>query len=358
MFKFIITSVLSWVFFVSPAVYGQASEEVLQRIAFGSCARESEPQPIWEAIVKGKPDLFIFLGDNIYADTEDMDVMRAKYEMLAAQPGYQKLKETCPVLATWDDHDYGENDAGAEYPKRAESQQVFLDFFGEPEDSPRRTREGIYDAKLFGPVGRRVQVILLDTRYFRSPLMRGAQKAEPGEGYRGPYIPNEEASATVLGEAQWNWLEEQLHVPAELRIIASSIQVIPREHGWEKWANFPRERQRLFDLIRATGANGVVLLSGDRHLAEISRMERDLPYAIYEVTSSSLNRPSGNFTPLRVRWVNEVNTHRIGLIYFETNYGWIDLDWEAADPVVRLQVRDEQGNVMLQQRVAVSELRP
>src|SRR5437879_10728615 len=94
----------------------------LSRIAFGSCAHQDRPQPIWAPIVATRPELFLFIGDTIYADTEDIKVMRAKYAKLAAEPGYQKLLKTCPVLATWDDHDYGGNDAGAEYPKKRESQ--------------------------------------------------------------------------------------------------------------------------------------------------------------------------------------------------------------------------------------------
>src|SRR5437879_8884535 len=150
-----------------------ADEPPLSRIAFGSCAKQDKPQPIWDAVVETKPQRFISLGDNIYADTEDMDVMRAKYALLDKQPGYQKLKKTCPILATWDDHDYGANDAGAEYPKKREAQQVFLDFFGVPKDDPRRKQEGVYNAQVFGPKGKRVQVILLDGRYFRSPLKKG-----------------------------------------------------------------------------------------------------------------------------------------------------------------------------------------
>jgi alkaline phosphatase D len=329
------------------------------RIAFGSCAKQDQPQPIWDAIVAQSPDMFLFIGDNIYADTEDMDVMWAKYQQLGNQPGYQRLKETCRILATWDDHDYGANDAGAEYPKKKESQKLFLDFFEEPADSPRRKQAGIYDAKIFGPEGRRVQIILLDTRYFRSPLKQGYKAGEPGEGYRGRYVPNTDRDATMLGDRQWAWLEEQLKQPAELRIIASSIQVIPNEHGSEKWGNFPHERQKLFELIRDTQAGGVVFISGDRHLAEISKLPADVAgYPLFDVTSSSLNTPSGNFTPTGVRWVNEVNPHRIGLIYFFTNFGLIDVDWDRDDPLLRLQVRDEKGNVVLQQRTTLSELQP
>ena len=98
-----------------------SAAEPVTRIALGSCADQDKPQPIWEAIVAQQPQLFLFLGDNVYADTEDMAVMRATYAKLAAIPGYQKLKATCPVLAIWDDHDYGVNDGGAEFAKRAEA---------------------------------------------------------------------------------------------------------------------------------------------------------------------------------------------------------------------------------------------
>lgn len=338
------------------------SEPVLSRIAFGSCAKQDRPQPIWEAVVATEPQLFIFLGDNIYGDSEDLNVLRGKYAQLGAQPGYQKLKATCPIVATWDDHDYGADDSGASYSQREASQQLFLDFFEAPADDPRRTRAGIHSAQTYGPPGQRVQVLLLDTRYFRSPLIKGTPTAEPGEGYRGRYIPNTDPAATLLGEAQWAWLAEQLRQPAELRIIGSSVQVLPNDHGFEKWGNFPHERERLLRLIRETQANGVILLSGDRHLAEVSRLDANAPlgvgFPLFDVTSSSLNAASGNQTKAGTRFVNEINTLRVGLTYFDTNFGCIHVDWTSADPIVRLQVRDEAGGVVLQQRMPLSELRP
>jgi len=333
----------------------------IERIAFGSCAKQDKPQPIWDAVVATDPQRFLFIGDNIYGDSEDMEVLRTKYALLGAQPGFQKLRSHCPILATWDDHDYGQNDGGADYAMRRESQQVFLDFFGAKADDPRRTRDGVYSSEVTGPVGRRVQFILLDTRFFRSPLKTAPNTSEPGEGYRGKYVSNEDPGATILGEAQWTWLAEQLKVPAELRIIASSFQMLADEHGWECWGNFPQERRRLLKLIRATEAEGVVFISGDRHLAEMSMLPADDPlgvgYPLYDVTSSSLNAASGNFTKAGVRFGNELNTHRVGLTFFDVNFATILVDWAAADPVVRLQVRDEQGGVVLQQRFPLSRLR-
>lgn len=342
------------------ATPGTANGTAISRIAFGSCARQERPQPIWDAVVEAKPQLFLFLGDNVYADTENMELMAERYGMLGNQPGYRKLKATCPVLATWDDHDYGVNDGGAEYPKKRESQQVFLDFFGVPKNSARRQREGVYHAEVFGPPGKRIQVILLDGRYHRSKLKTGFQPSEPGEGFRGRYRPNTDPDATMLGETQWKWLKEQLRVPAELRLICSGIQVIPDQHGSEHWGNFPLERRKLFRLIRETRAEGVVFLSGDRHLAEISRLapgKKAASYPLYDITSTSLNAPSGNLTKAGVRFANEINDYRVGLTYFDTNFGLVDVDWNQPDPVVRLQVRDEKGGPVLQQRIPLSALR-
>jgi alkaline phosphatase D len=344
------------------AVAIQAAEPPLERLLFGSCAKQDQPQPIWDAIVAAEPLRFVLLGDNIYGDTENMNVLRQKYALLGAQPGFKKLRETCPVLATWDDHDYGKNDAGADYKMRRESQQVFLDFFEAPADDVRRKRDGVYSATIIGPPGKRVQIILLDARFFRSPLVKTTQKAEPGEGFRGIYGENTADDATMLGAEQWQWLEAELAKPAELRLIGSGVQFVANENGWETWGNFPKERTRMLRLLREKRVNGVVFLSGDRHLAEISCLpasNADGPgYPLYDVTSSSLNAPSGNLTKAGVRFANELNSHRVGLTFFEVNHGAVLVDWNETDPIVRLQVRDEKGGVVLQQRFPLSRLQP
>ncbi len=323
--------------------------EPLSRIAFGSCAKEDKPQPIWEQVIATKPQLFLFIGDNIYGDTDDMNILRAKYAMLGAQPGYQALLKVCPVLATWDDHDYGRNDAGADYEHRAGSQQVFCDFFGVPATSPRRQREGIYDVAYFGPEGKRVQVILLDTRYFRSSPLKQRTKEERKALKLGPYAPDADPARTMLGEAQWKWLDETLRQPADLRIIASSIQVVSGEHGWETWGEMPAERQRLLDLIARTGANGVVFISGDRHLGELSCYTGG-PYPLYDVTSSGMNQGGGGRA-------DEPNPHRVKPMYRGENFGTITVDWQAADPVIALRVHDAAGKPVIEQMVNLSTLR-
>lgn len=354
------------VFFASTGAESFAGDQALRRIAFGSCAHQNLPLPIFDAIVKTRPELFLFLGDNIYADylpaRGKSDVsrkdylaksLREKYEDLAKLPGFRRLRKACPLLATWDDHDYGLNDAGEEFVDRVESQKIFLDFFGIPKDSPRRKQDGIFHAAEFGPEDRRVQVLLLDTRYFRSALKE--RKVPPGIG---PYVPDPDPMKTMLGAAQWRWLEEQLRRPARLRLLVSSIQVVPEDHGWEKWMNLPAERDRLFALIRSTGAAGVVCLSGDRHLAELSVMDAGIGYPLFDLTSSGLNMA---FTKWREQ---ETNRHRVATMNHGHNFGMIEIDWDhqndagKADPLVRLRIHDEAGEVALQEKIPLSLLQP
>ncbi len=273
-----------------------SSSDPVTRVLFGSCVKQEFPTPIFQTMISVPADLAIFLGDNIYADTSDMAVMRAKYDQLAANKDFAKLRAAVPILATWDDHDYGVNDGGADFSMREAAQKEFLRFWNEPEDSPRHGREGVYDAHIFGPKGKRLQVILLDTRYFRSPLKTG----KPRVG--GPYVPDADPSKTMLGDEQWKWLSEQLRQPAELRVIGTGIQCIPEAAGQETWSNLPLERDRLFKLIQDTKAGGVILVSGDRHWSELSLLSEDVPYPMYELTSSSFNQIHPRGTPTENRF--------------------------------------------------------
>lgn len=313
------------------------SEEPLQRIMFGSCIKQNNPVPILKTINNDHPDLFIFLGDNIYGDTEDMGVLKAKYDKLQQAPGFEELRHSCPVIATWDDHDFGINDGGADYSKRKESRQVFLDFW-RPHSIPT-TSEGVYDAEVYGPEDKQVQVILLDTRYFRSPLKKGEKRVG------GSWLPDADSSKTMLGETQWKWLEEQLRRPAKVRIIASSIQFIAEDAGQEAWANLPSERKRMLRLLQATNAEGVVFVSGDRHWSELSMLDDALSYPLFDLTCSSLNQIHPRGTPTE-------NRHRyLPKTFHQPNYGVITIDWGTVKPRLKLEIKDANGKSQLQQSI-------
>ncbi len=318
----------------------------VSEVLFGSCIKEDQPMPILQTINRHQPtpDLFLFLGDNIYADTTDIGVMQEKYSRLAANPDFDRLRSTLPILATWDDHDFGMNDAGASYELKEASQQAFLDFWQDPNDSVRRQRPGIYDAHIYGPPGKRLQIILLDTRFFRSELSKGEKRVG------GPYLPSKDPSKTMLGKAQWRWLEKQLRKSAEIRILVSSIQLIADDAGQECWANLPLERDRILELINETNAKGVIAVSGDRHWSELSVEKQATHYPLYDLTASSLNQRHGRGTPT-------MNHHRaLPSTFHDENFGRIAIDWERPDPCIELEILDLKGDTQLRQSLTLSEL--
>ena len=297
----------------------------LSKIAFGSCARQDREQPIWRSVAAANPELWIWLGDNIYGDTSDANVLEAKYAQAKAIPGYAALCETTRIIGTWDDHDFGVNDGGKEFAGKIGSQKAMLDFFDTPEESPRRKQEGVYWSYSYGSGNGEVKVILLDCRYHRD------EPSNPG--------------GDILGEKQWTWLEAILNESkARLHVIASGIQVLPEDHRYEKWMQFPEARERLFEIIVRSEAKGVIFLSGDRHIAEISRIELEgMDYPLYDITSSSLTHSWSSFP-------GEVNRHRIGEVFSENNFGFLEIDWNRS--VVNATIRDESGVIQRSVEIA------
>lgn len=310
------------------------AEKLVTTIAFGSCSDQKRPQPLWDDILAQKPQAWIWLGDNIYGDSESMDTLKAKYDKQKSNPVYDRLRKSTSVLGVWDDHDYGVNDGGKEYPKKVESQQLMLDFLDVPAESPLRKQEGAYSAHVYGPKGQRVKIILLDGRYFRDPLKKEGKDNVP------------DPTGDMLGEAQWQWLENQLAgSDADVHIIGCGVQFLPVEHPYEKWANFPKSRQRFLDLIAKTKPKGTMLISGDRHIAEVSKVTvPGLGYDLYDVTSSGLTHVSKPH--------EEPNKYRVGAMVAKLNYGLITIDWGKKPLRATVRINgDEQATHLTQEVV-------
>ncbi|MBK7656544.1 MAG: alkaline phosphatase family protein [Betaproteobacteria bacterium] len=180
-----------------------SADSRISKIAFGSCIDQTKPQPIWDAILADKPDLFIFGGDNVYASKQpwQLDTLQSAYQTLVTSPGFSQLRKTVPHVAIWDDHDYGLNDGGADFAHKQASKQAFVDFWQLPANDPRRSRDGLYHALTFGPAGHRVQIILLDGRWFRSALKVTDQRNAPG---KERYVPDGDPIKTMLGKRSGN----------------------------------------------------------------------------------------------------------------------------------------------------------
>ena len=316
------------------------------RVGVASCADQRKPQPIWDAVLAESPDFFVFAGDNVYASEQPFEVskLHAAYMELSAKPNFERLRSTMPHMAVWDDHDYGVNDGGTEFPHKQASKDEFVRFWQLAADDPRRMRDGLYHAQTLTAGTHRVQIIGLDLRWFRSPWRPTDERGVAG---KERYLPDADPTKTMLGDTQWRWLEAQLRAPADVRLLVSSIQCVVEGHGWERWGNLPLERDRLYRLIRETGARGVLILSGDRHIGGIYReANASVPYPVYELTSSGVTHP----------WATaaEVGPNRIGPLVTVQHYGLVDIDFAAR--TVTLALRDVNNQNVHQHGIAFDEI--
>ena len=292
------------------------SDEI--KIGIGSCLDQDFPQPIWQPIEEENLDYFIFLGDNVYGDS----IFENLYKMKRAYSKQEKLLpdflDQTDIFAIWDDHDYGKNDGGSDYKYKKLAENLFLDFWNVPIDDVRRSREGIYfsENKVF--FNRKYKLIFLDTRYFRSQL----------KGKKGSYQKNNDESATILGKEQWTWLEKELDSNFDYLFIFSSIQIIPEDHGFEKWSNFPNDRTKLLKILEKY-KDRTILFSGDRHRSGIYKRN-----GIIEITSSSMNKPGSSFF--------ETDKYLIGETYPQENYSVLKI----LNDDINIDIKDKHGEIL------------
>lgn len=314
-------------------IFKQTQSQVDFKIAFGSCNKPEKENIFWDDILELNPNVWIWGGDAIYADTEDMHKMKKGYDLQMQQKGYKEIVAKIPILGTWDDHDYGKNDAGSEYKMKKESQQLFLDFLKTPSSAPIRKQKGIYNSKLFTTEKGAVKIILLDTRYHRTPLNRNLKTKH--------YTSNQYNKGTLLGKEQWTWLENELNTSTvAYNVIVSSIQVLSSQHRFEKWANFPHEMIKVLQLIKTSKAKNVMFLSGDRHISEFSKTTiENVNYPIIDFTSSGLTHTYKKFN-------GEENRYRDGNVIFTENFGVLKFDFD--NKKVIFQIRGN-GNAILEE---------
>ncbi|MBK5210185.1 MAG: alkaline phosphatase family protein [Flavobacteriaceae bacterium] len=312
---------------IASPISKEASSDFI--IAFGSCNNQTLPNLLWTEIEKNKPNVWIWGGDVIYTDTDDMVYMAENYLKQKNNEVYADFIKKVDVLATWDDHDYGLNDGGTEYPKKAEAQQLFLDFFDVPKNDNRRKQEGVYYSKDYTINKKIIKIILLDTRYFRTALTADDETEKR-------YKPNVYGEGTMLGEKQWKWIKNELqNSKASYNIIVSSIQFLSNEHGFESWGNMPHEVDKLITLLKSTNAKNTVILSGGRHISEISKSEiAELAYPLVDFTSSGLTH---SYTDYK----GEPNKYRLSNVVSKKSFGVLKFNFKTN--VITMEIRGENN---------------
>lgn len=314
---------------ISIASYSQAKT---YSIAFGSCDNQRLKNELWKSIDENHPAAWIWGGDDVYSDTEDMKELKENYAIQKNDSDYLQFISNKQILGTWDDHDYGLNDGGEEYPYKRESQQLLFDFLGTSKDAPERFRDGVYNSRVIDFDGNKVKVIVLDTRFFRTAVTKAVNSKKRLQ-------PNPYGQGTILGEAQWKWLEQELNTSdVQFNVIVSSIQLVSDKHGFECWGNFPHEIDKLEKMLVASKAKGTFIISGDRHIATFSSKKvANLNYPLVDFTSSGLTHVYSSFS-------NEENPYLIGKVIAEKNFGLLQFDF--TNNRVIMQIRGLENKLL------------
>lgn len=359
------------------------------KIAFTSCIWHHD-ESVWNdigatVIEEYKPHTFIFLGDIVYSDMTSDGFPMIDYSYRSILPEFlypiwfefnystshfestlktfqsstfyrnlthyfstsvnpthlpKNINGIHGILAIWDDHDYGYNDGGAWHPKKVMAKQIFQKAFGvPPSPTPSDTTPGIYGSYSMGSDAS-IQIILLDIRSFKTPHFELSKTHNP----------------TILGSAQWAWLKKELEKPAKIRLIGSTIPVLPENifkwmnNQWhpvkkERWSLFGSERDRLLNLLAQTDGH-IILLSGDWHFADISSITWKNK-TIYELTAGGWHTddPSFNgYKGLRKRFKHQYSIPSVQADVPPSawqNFGTVTIDWDRS--IIRLSSYTRNG---------------
>jgi len=357
----------------------------LTKIAFGSCNKQYYEQPLWDNIVGYEPQTYLWTGDAVYVNDSDLKTLRKAYKDQLSNPGYKKLTNTgIPIHGVYDDHDMGTNDGGKEAYKR-KAQNYFLNFLGGvPSDDERRKRKGLYSSHLFGEPPRQTKIIFLDTRSLRDTPTTGTflQQMSLRYNFAAPFLLtiarwisslfglSKDFEGDLLGEKQWNWLDEQFKESwASVHIVVSTVQVMGSLPMVEGWGHYPKSKDRLFKLLNKYKPRGLVLLSGDVHYSEINQAKatKDGAGSVLEITQSGMTHTCLDSPFYGHECINGLekynySRHAHSDYFANKSFGTLDIEWFVDEEDLQtdimanmtISVKDEDSKPVLQVSKVVS----
>jgi len=331
--------------FKTPKLWQWRTDPFDFKVAVGSCFYVNEPQydrpgkpygsnyEIINNIYKKSPDIMLWLGDNTYLREVDW------YSWTGIGKRYtntRSLRELQPLLASthhyaiWDDHDFGSNDSDRSFRNKKDSLKVFKLFWSNPSYGHDKN-EGVFTKFEWSDV----EFFLLDNRYYKSPNNRKTGKK------------------TLLGKEQINWLIDSLvNSKATFKIIAMGLQVLnPFVNEYiENYSKFKEEKEYLLSLIKNEKIKGVIFLSGDRHQSELTKLERENDYPLYDFTVSPIT--AGAYDSSK-----ENNFLRVpNTIYTKNNFGIIEFTGKSKDRKFVFTLFDVNGNSIWKKEISQKEL--
>jgi len=312
----------------------------------GSCNYDNEPpldRPgapygadhfIFQNMLDKDPDFMVWMGDNNYLREADWNSATGIYHRYAhnrSMPELRAFLGSVHQYATWDDHDYGPDNSDRSYWMKDVTLEAFRQFWANPDYGPGGGVSGTF---FWGDV----QFFMMDNRYFRTPDNLVADER------------------VMFGEQQLQWLIDALSTSrAPFKFIVTGGQVLnPVIEPWtENFAKYPEEQARLFDAIRKNNITGVFFLTGDRHMAELAKMEREGTYPLYDLTVSPLTAG-----PDAGKRENEPNIYRVaGTYYGQRNFAQLEVSGPRNQRGLKITLFDSYGKEVWTRTVREEELK-
>lgn len=311
-------------------------------IAMGSCFYINEPEydrpgnpygggeDIVRSIYEKKPTLMLWLGDNTYlreADWNSRTGVLRRYTHTRSLPELQPLLAQSQHIAIWDDHDFGPNDADGSFWNKETTKEAFTLFWANPSYGIRK--QGITGYFEWGDAA----FFLLDNRWWRSPNNRSTGRRE------------------ILGAEQTEWLIDNLkESKATFKIVAVGGQFLNPLEVYENHANYREERAYILKRLEEEQITGVVFVSGDRHISEISRLDRTGLWPVFDITASPLTSravaQSTETHPLRVE----------GSFIKERNFTTLEFSGPWENRVMTVRFFNTSGKELFSYEIKASDL--
>lgn len=315
--------------------------------ATGSCLYINEEQydrpgkpygsdyEILNSIYKKKPDFLLWLGDNWYYREADWDSWTGIIHRIThtrSLPELQSVLGSMHHYSIWDDHDYGPNDSDRGFWNKDNTLAAFKLFIPNPSFGING-KPGITTFFQWGDV----DFFLMDNRFYKTPNFR---KTDSKRG--------------ILGDEQIEWLIDNLSkstAPFKFVVIGGQVLNPVEKKYLETYANYPEEKENLLNMILKEGIEGVIFLDGDRHHSEITKLEREGTYPLYDFTISSF---TAGVSPGK----DEQNILRIpGTLSDQHNFAIFNISGQRNNRILKCTDYDKDGNVLWEYSINENELK-
>ena len=360
------TKIFNFSIFILLLIYSQSyyiqegvnPNTIITNFTFGSnyYGRYLKEENIFQKIVSHNPNLWIWLGNAVYLDepnfnyftntrqSMDWDFIKYLYEKVKNNEYYKELNEKVPIIGTWGDEEYGISNGDNENNFKEGYKQYYLDFLEADTLDQRRNYVdmGLYSTYSFGYGYQTVRFILLDLKYNQTSYLKKNDTYD------------------MLGERQWNWLENIFKNSKETyTFICMPNQILSNDrYIIKKW--YSESRKRLFVLIGKYKRNGVIFLSGGLGFAQILRTFCPLPnvgYNLYECTSSGLSH-SNKFTSFINNFYH--NDYLVeGTNFNDINFGEVKINWgenNIQNSYIELEIFDKDDKLASHVRLNYTDL--